>query len=512
MQLVKLNLAQLKYIFMMDALFKLKKELKQGFNIITKNQPPYQTTGGKIKNQPKKGVIPMNIKNKILAATALSLISAILPTITHAESAESLKTRITVLEEDLNLLKRQFEVKEEVAKTKAEKTANVEFGKKGLSISSADKNYSLNVKGGAQFDFRNFLDDKASAGKDEFLSRRIRPVIEGKVAKDFGFRFIPDFAGSSTRVFDANANYKLSDAVTVRVGKFKPPVGLERLQSFTDLNFIERGLPTNLAPSRDFGAQLEGDIIPETLEYQIGVFNGNQDLGNTDNDSDDKKDFVARIFAHPFKKSDNLALQGLGLGVAGSIGDREGSATNKILPDYKSPGQTNIFTYKTAAFASGEQTRIYPQAYYYYNNFGLLAEYAISNQNVAINTTSPSKELSHKAWQVALNYVVTGEDISFKGGVKPKADFDPKKGNWGAVELAARVGSLDFDDAAFPIYSDPTKSATKEDSVGVGANWYLNENVKLVLNYDVTKFEGGDVGGKDKPDENALFSRLQFKF
>lgn len=269
-------------------------------------------------------------RNHLLTATAITVISLIsLPA--HAQDSSNVSSRIGKLEEEIRLLKRQQEVAEEINQSKAEKQGSVEIGKKGLAITSPDKEFSLKIRGYTQIDGRLFADDESNTGKDDILARRVRPVIEGTAFKDFSYRLMADFAGSSTRVFDAHIDYKYADPLNIRVGKFKPPVGLERLQSATDLLFVERGHPTNLAPTRDFGVQFSGDLIPETLEYQVGVFNGNADLGNTDSDDDDKKDLVARVFAHPFRQSDAVALRGLGVGIAGSVGDREGSPAKRFL-------------------------------------------------------------------------------------------------------------------------------------------------------------------------------------
>ncbi len=59
-----------------------------------------------------------------------------------------------------------------------------------------------------------------------------------------------------------------------RVGKFKAPIGLERLQSDADLPVLERGLDQNLSSSRELGVQLWGDIAGGIVNYAIGIFNG----------------------------------------------------------------------------------------------------------------------------------------------------------------------------------------------------------------------------------------------
>ncbi len=450
---------------------------------------------------------------KLLAATALSVsLLAFHPA--YAQD-ESVNARIQRLEEEIQLLKRQQEVEKEVVEKKSEKSANVEIGKSGLKIASPDNYYQLALKGYFQIDGRHFFDDEAGTGKDDILARRLRPTLELK-AGDASFRLMPDFAGSSTRIFDAHADYAFDDAIKVRVGKFKPPISLERLQSASDIFFIERGHPNNLAPARDLGVMLYGELIPETLEYQLGVFNGNADLGNSDSDDDDKKDFVGRVFAHPFRNSDTLALQGLGIGIGGSIGDREGTPSKTILGDYRTPGQQAYFKYRTGTaagdttYASGTHWRLQPQGYWYYNNYGVLAEYAITSQEVSRGAAHDT--LQHTAWQVAGSYVLTGEDVNYKGGVKPKNPFNPEKDGWGALELVARVGETNIDEDAFPIFASLSSSASEAQTLGVGANWYLTENVKLWLDYEHTSFEGGAASGADRPDEQALLSRVQYRF
>ena len=47
-----------------------------------------------------------------------------------------------------------------------------------------------------------------------------------------------------------------SSLLSLRVGRFKTPVGYESLRSSSDLRFAERAFPTALSPRRDLGAML----------------------------------------------------------------------------------------------------------------------------------------------------------------------------------------------------------------------------------------------------------------
>ena len=56
------------------------------------------------------------------------------------------------------------------------------------------------------------------------------------------------------------------------------------------------------------------------------------------------------------------------------------------------------------------------------------------------------------------------------------------------------------------------KSARKAKGWGAGFNWYLNRNIRIALDYEQTRFEGGAAGGADRPNEKVLFNRFQIAF
>lgn len=441
------------------------------------------------------------IKKLLLTSTIFTIGSHL-----AAYADESSASRLNRLEQEIQILKRQQEVKEEEAAAKAAKAANVEIGRKGVKISSPDGANSLTLRGYAQFDNRTFINDNNHSDIDTFLVRRARPVLEVQ-SGDFSFRLMPDFAGGTTRLFDAYADYKPVDILNFRVGKFKAPVGLEHLKSRTDDTFIDPGLPTNLIANRDIGIMAYGNILPE-IEYQLAWFSGSADRAMDDADIDDSKDIAARIFAQPFKRSAN-AFSGLGFGVGGTLGDRNGSASSRQVGTYLTPGQATFFQYTGSTFANGEQWRLAPQAYYYYGPFGFLGEYTVSSQELQNGTNKTTAE--NKAWQAQFSYVLTGEDAGYKG-VTPANAFNPSTGNWGAWEIAAKAGELDIDDSVFPTFASISSSASKARNYGAVLNGYLNDNIKVSLDYEYTSFEDGAANNADREDEQVVLTRLGYKF
>ena len=212
-----------------------------------------------------------------------------------------------------------------------EAAATVTAGKDGFSLKSADGNFVLKLRGYTQFDGRFFQSDDQKPATDTFTLRRVRPILEGTVYKIFDFRIMPDFGQGQTVLFDAYLEARFNPAFRVRAGKFKPPVGLERLQSATDILFVERALPTNLVPNRDLGVQVSGDLAGGTVNYAVGAFNGTVDLGNGDADTNNGKDLDARVFFQPFVTGTG-PLKNLGFGVGASQGNQTGTLTAPALP------------------------------------------------------------------------------------------------------------------------------------------------------------------------------------
>lgn len=429
---------------------------------------------------------------------------------------------VSELDQRIKAVERNRELEADAAAEKAKTASVVSIGGGGFTFRSADTNFVLRIRGGVQTDGRHYLND--ASVNDTFLLRRVRPIAEGTLFEKYDFRIMADLAsgvtqtsGNNGSILDAYVNARFLPGFQVQVGKFKEPVGLERLQSWYNLLFVERGFPTQLVPNRDTGVMLRGELFAGTVNYQAGVFNGTFDGGSSDFDASDReKDFAGRLFFQPFKNTDT-ALKGLGLGVSGTYGSHEGTPRT-----YSSHGAQRFFTYRSGAgtnaatanvVADGTNWRLSPQGYFYYGPFGLLGEYVISSQALRRDAggTPVFQKFENTAWQVEASYFLTGEANSYKP-VVPRKNFSPAGGGWGAFELTARVGELDVDDAAFPLFANPATSATGAFSWGVGFNWHLNRSVKATLNYEHTDFKGGASSSATAQDEDVILTRVQVFF
>jgi phosphate-selective porin OprO/OprP len=474
----------------------------------------------------------------VVVATGVASAGSLLADDTNAAPAATVDDKINRLEQEIQDLKHQREIDQQQAQQQAQQQSAqasqpakpapfILAGSDGFGFESADSNFVLRVGGYAQADGRFYLDDRANNGADTFLMRRVRPILQGTLYRDFDFRIMPDLgngAASTTILQDAYVEWHYWPWLKIRAGKFKVPVGLEWLQEDRWTDFAERGLPTDLVPQRDVGIQVSGDLLGGVVSYAGGVFNGVVDGGIADFDTSDSKDGAARIFIRPFKTTDIDPLKGLGLGVGGSIGNEEASSTTTNLASYKTPGQNTFFSFSKGVAPNGLEYRLAPQGYYYWGPLGVLGEYTIADQE--LQTSTHRYFIHNNAWQVAGTFVLTGEDASYNG-VIPRHPFNPRVHDWGALELLARFGALNVDPDAFgknPTaagvrFADPTKSAQNAREWGVGLNWYLNRNLKFVLDYDRTWFSGG-AGSEtataytivNREAEQVLIGRVQFTF
>lgn len=457
----------------------------------------------------------MNFLNWRTVAGALA--AAFVVTSAFADDDVSqLKQQVEELDQKVRALQRLREADKDAASAQLTEMASVSAGKDGFHLKSGDGAFSLRLGAVVQADSRWYTDHSAPAGPtsasapDNFLIRKARPILEALIAEKFVLRIMPDF-GSGQAVQEEYVEARLDPAFNIRAGKFKSPVGLERLQLDSENEFIERALPTNLAPNRDVGLQVAGSVLSNTVTYQLGIFDGIYDNGLADGDDNNGKDGVGRFFAEPFKNAAG-ALKGLGFGIACSTGRHQGNPTTPNLPQYKTMGQQNFFTYAGGTYADGTHVRLSPQLYYYIGSFGLLGEYISSRQEIS-RGTNLRQDTDNRAWQIAGYWVVSGENASYRGVPVPDRPFAPSDGRWGAFEFVTRYSVQANDDRAFlgpaaTRLADPTQSVREAREVGLGLNWYLNRNFKVQINYEETRFDGGATNG-DRVPERVILTRFQ---
>ncbi len=376
----------------------------------------------------------------------------------------------------------------------------------GLVAQTDNGDYRFQAGTIVQTDGRFTIADPSPGATDTFTVRKARTVFSGRLARHFEFKFMPDFANGSVMLFDAYLDVRFSSIFRVRVGKDKTPVGLELLQGDPFLLFPERTLASSLVPNRDVGFQAQGDLRGGLLSYSAGVFNGVPDGTSSSNDLDTNasKDLAGRVVVQPFRSATPPAgpLAGLGFAIGGSVG-----RDTAPLPSFKTSVLRTWFSYDRGASAGGRHTRVTPSAFYYRKGFGGFAEYARSVQRV--QRAARQRDLANRAWGLTGSYVLTGETASDRG-VKPARPFDPAKGQWGAVQVVARVSTLTVDPQAFESGFAAAGASGAARAWTVGLNWYPTSFVKYYATYERTTFDRH--ASTPRAPEHLILFRAQVAF
>jgi len=377
--------------------------------------------------------------------------------------------------------------------------------------SNKPKPVELKPGGYLQADSRSFADD---SGTRDLTLRRLRFKLEGKAFKYFKLNTLIDTAGSKLQVLNAWVELAPRPELSIRVGKDKNQFGIERLQSATDLTFVERAYPTQIAPNRDIGVALRGDIAGGLVHYSAALVDGVADNAVIEGETDDALEYNLHLLISPLKKLDPDI--DLGIGAATTFGRTHGTLTNPGIAAIKSPGQATIVkwagggasdTMATTALGDGYRTRYAAHGYIYAGPVGALAEYVRDNEPVALGGNHTL--VGNQAWQLASSLALTAGDRPSYKSIQPKKNFDPEAGTWGAVEVALRYAELRIDKEAFDAGVISASSSVQRARSGtLGINWYFNKSFKLQLDYEGTTYKGGAQDG-NRPTEHLISTRLQ---
>lgn len=367
-------------------------------------------------------------------------------------------------------------------------------------IESDSGDNRLQIGGFLQAEGRFALKDDQQRVTDTFAMRRFRLILQGKLARHFEFYWNTDFSNNTLTLRDAYFDTVLSPAFRLRVGKQKAPFSYDRLLIVSQTIFQERGMSTNVAPDRDTGVQVLGDLGKGVVSYAAMVGNGPADGQIAESDTNDAKETYGRVMLHPFARNPKHPLAALSAGVAASAGAQGGPVAT-----FLSPGRQAFFTYAPGTTGVGRRTRWSPQAVYLHGPFWGYAEWVRSRGDVVRGGVREG--VDHTSWQVSGSWVLTGEN-AVERNIRPRVEFDPhKKGHWGALQAVARYQRLYVGQNAFTSGLAASGTSQRAASWVAGLNWYMNPLVKWQLNFERTVF---DKNAGARTPENMLTLQAQF--
>jgi len=143
------------------------------------------------------------------------------------------------------------------------------------------------------------------------------------------------------------------------------------------------------------------------------------------------------------------------------------------------------------------------------------------NRKAAAPAVSPF-DPSFSGWYAQGAWTITGERHAWTNanggfvGIRPAKVFDPKRGAWGAWELAARYSVLDLNDHAGVTGATSPAGGIRggeQKITTVGLNWYPNNVIRFLLDYQWTRVDRLNAAGAFIGEHVDVISlRSQFAF
>jgi phosphate-selective porin OprO/OprP len=310
---------------------------------------------------------------------------------------------------------------------------------RGRATVATSEGIQLTLGGYLQVDGR-WVGGTASRAPDGLLLRRARLVFDAARADGWHVRLQPDFGQGRVLVQDAFVGW-MGHGTTVRLGRFRPAFGTERMQSSSTLLFPERSQVNALMPSRSFGGQLQHSR--GAFRMAVGGFRTpiGSDVPTVDTDGD-----VRAVGG----RGHDLLLQGgwrtrrgaRYIDVQGSVlaGREQGSPDTPALARLLSVGQLPLVVFRDdgslsgTSFADGNRGRASVGGVAGTARWMTGAEVAHLWQRVRLGERRENFQASAVSLRSAL----------VMGGTRASTQEVTPRGRVGALEFGVRTGVLQY--------------------------------------------------------------------
>jgi phosphate-selective porin OprO/OprP len=407
-----------------------------------------------------------------------------------------------------------------------------------VALTSADGAFTAALRSLVQYDAGYYDQDKSGAATDLSSGtnfRRARYGFEGKVFTDFEYSFVYDLGGSGVEgasISNAYVQYNGFAPFAVRVGAFPPFANLEDSSGAAETLFLERASVTEIQRGLAGGDGRSAISIVRPGERFFGslAYTGGRD--HQSNIIDEQQALLGRaaylLHSTPgsklvvgmngtsiFEPADTNPKLTTAIALANATELRVDTTGNNGAPtSLVSTGLLNAHQVTQWGIdAGGNWRNFYAEGGYY-------------AFDVERKLAQPDAEFD--GWYGAVSWVITGEPrrydparASFRSptvlhpigapGAQGITPTGPITNGWGAWEVALRYSTIDLDDHVFdPIATNRVRGGS-QDIWTLGLNWYLNNAVKVQLNYQNVNVDRLNASGASiDQDLDQVSMRLQF--
>ena len=489
----------------------------------------------------------------LLCGAAPAALAQAIPTASTApsgisqEQALALSARLDALEKRNEELEAQIQDLKGQSSAQVQQVRDTQAAQPTVAIANGrptfttpDGAFKFALRSVVQFDAASYSESPRTAANDLGSGtnfRRARIGFDGAAYKDWNYALWGDFGGSGgesailNQAYVEYAGWKpfgLDEPIRLRLGAWATPSGLEDATSNTEELFLERAAIAELV--RGFatgdGRTGVGATARGARWYVSGLLSGKVVGVPSTAEFNQQRGFAARVAFNPIHGADYDVH--LGANVQGILDPADTTAgpvdTRAVrLQERPELRVSGVRLVDTGAINSDGLTAYGLEAGASWKNFYGAGEWY--QVDVSRKATAPAVspfDPSFSGWYLQGAWTITGEHHAWTNanggfvGVRPAKVFDPRRGAWGAWEVAARYSELDLNDregvagAATPaggIRGGEQKITT------LGLNWYPNNVVRFLLDYQWTRVSrlnatGANIG----EDVNVVSFRSQFAF
>jgi len=388
--------------------------------------------------------------------------------------------------------------------------------KGGLTVKTDDGRFEFKLGGRFHIDAEAFdgcsVGGVDCAGGTTIGGMYLRRGYITTTGKLYGWKFKSEFdpAASSSAQTTWREAWVSTDALggEIMIGQFKPFRSMEELTSSNEILMMER--PYSSASSLYGGRQFQlgvGYKLPFSMGlWGLSAYNLKA-IGGTTNDG---AGVSTRLTFLPMESEsgtlhlglvygvDDFGRTGTGLPAAG------GPSPASIAGRTSGTQATGLSSVSLGATAPGESQSTYSvEAAGAFGPTFLQVEYA----NSTLGQAAGVADRDVTSYYVQASFFVTGETKPYK---KDRATFGSPKpiGEGGAWEITARHDFIESPDLTGATGKPEVTQST------LGLNWYVNPNVRFMLNYSAGDQETTNTatGAKTETELNAIALRTQLSW
>ena len=350
----------------------------------------------------------------------------------------------------------------------------------------------IKISGYVQAQWESYGKDlvKTNDPTNNFYIRRARIKFTYEALDGVKFVIQPDFSTGNLSLKDAYAVVnipKLKD-FTLWAGQFnRPDYEVEYSSSQREVLERSRFIRAIYPGEREIGVKLEyiGSTIP--LKFQLMAMNGNF-TGTQAKDVDSKKDLMGRLVY-------SVKLPGAGIGIDLGpnfyYGGNRAKTNPYILQSNGVADSINVGDYLGKKWIGGE-FQIFAD---FLGGMAIKGEY-VSGLNSTASTIASTATMAQKKADPNKLKNFSGYYIYFIKNIGSKNQF---------------VAKYDYYDPNTKLSGDAAKNELYYKTLTLAWQYYLNDNIRLSLNYEMPENETNATNTKDLKD-NTLGIRIQAKF